>query len=77
MHNDKSEDDDEKKTQIVLCYNKTKRGVDTVDQIVRNFSCKRITRRWLTVLWRNMLDIATLNAFTIFKALQTNYTCGE
>ena len=77
MHNSKSMDDGEKKNlQIILYYNKTKGGVGAVDQMVRNYSCKRMTRRWLTVLWHNMLDIATLNAFTTFKALQLNYLRG-
>ena len=66
-------DDGEKKTpQIILYYNKTKGGVDTVDQMMRNYFRKRMTWRWPTVLWRNVLDVATLSAFTIFKALQSN-----
>ena len=77
MHNNIYVDDGEKKKpQIILYYNKTKGGVDTVNQMVRNYSCKRMTRRWPTGLWHNMRDIATLNAFTIFKALQTNYMRG-
>ena len=77
MHSDKSVDGGEKKKpQIILYYNQTKGGVDTVDQMVRNYSCKRMTRRWPTVLWHNMLDIAALNALTIFKALQPNYMSG-
>ena len=77
MHNNKSVDDGEKKKpQIILYYNKTKGGVDTVDQMVRNYSCKRMTQRWPTVIWHNMLDIASLNAFTIFKVLQPNYMKG-
>ena len=41
--------------------------------MVRNYSCKKMTRRWTTVLWHIMLVIATLNAFTTFKSLQPNY----
>ena len=74
MHNNKFVNDGEKKkTQITLYYNRTKRDVDTMDQMVRNYSCKRMTRRWPTVLWHNMLDIVTINVFTIFKALKPNY----
>ena len=50
--------------------------VVAIDQMVRNYSCKRMTRRWPTGLWHDMLDIATLNTFTIFKALQPNYMRG-
>ena len=77
MHSDKSVDDREKKkTQILFYYNHNKGSVDTVDQMVRNYSWKEMTRRWPTVLWHNMLDIAALNAITIFKALQPNYMSG-
>ena len=77
VHYSKSVNDGEKKkTQIILYHNKTKRGVDAVDQMVRNYSFKRMTQRWPTVLWHKMLDIATINAFTIFKALQSNYITG-
>ena len=65
-----------KKTRIVLYDNKTKKGVDTVDQILRNHSCKRLTRKLQTVHWYNMLNMATLNEFTIFKALQPKYMRG-
>ena len=65
-----------KKPQIIFYYNQSKRGMDTVDQMVKNYSCKKMTWRWPTVLWHNRLDIVALNAFTIFKALQPNYMSG-
>ncbi|KAI4804290.1 hypothetical protein KUCAC02_025921 [Chaenocephalus aceratus] len=48
-------------------------GVDTMDQTVRTYTCKRRTRRWPMVLWHNVLDVATLNAFTSYTAQHPGY----
>lgn len=37
-------DDEKHKPEIVLFYNSTKGGVDTVDQMARNYTVKRVTR---------------------------------
>lgn len=67
MHDIKAGDDSQrKKPEMIQCYNKTKGGVDTVDQIVSDYSCKRRTSGWPMVLWYNMLDVATLNAYINF-----------
>lgn len=80
MHDDKAVDDNsvsfKKKPEIIKYYNKTKGGVDTMDQMVRTYSCKRRTRRWPMVLWYNVLDVATLNAYTIFTAHHPDYMGG-
>ena len=34
------------KPDIVLYYNETKGGVDTLDQLVHEYPCKRKTTRW-------------------------------
>ncbi|KAJ8394926.1 hypothetical protein AAFF_G00040490 [Aldrovandia affinis] len=54
MHDDKAVDDKsvKKKPEMIQYYNKTKGGVDTMDQMVRTYSCKRRTRRWPMVLWQ-------------------------
>ncbi|KAF4527436.1 hypothetical protein B566_EDAN016066 [Ephemera danica] len=59
-------DDPRKKPEIVTFYNKTKGGVDSVDQMVRFTSCKRGTRRWPLSLFYTLIDIAALNAYTIY-----------
>ena len=53
-----------------------KRGLDTIDQMMRNYSCKAMIQKFPTVLRHKMLDIFILNIFTIFKALQPNYKWG-
>lgn len=47
-----------------------------MDQMVRTYTCKRKTRRWPMVLWHNVLDVATLNAFTNFTAQHPGYMGG-
>ncbi|KRX63032.1 hypothetical protein T09_11928 [Trichinella sp. T9] len=51
-------EDQERKADIVLFYNETKSGVDTLDQPVLVYTCKRRTRRWPMVLWFTTLDCA-------------------
>jgi len=38
--------EDHRKPEIILFYNSTKGGVDTVDLMVRYYSCRIKTRRW-------------------------------
>ncbi|KAL6455001.1 hypothetical protein MHYP_G00102710 [Metynnis hypsauchen] len=78
MHDDKAVDNSsqKKKPEIIQYYNKTKGGVDTMDQMVSNYTCQRRTRRWPMVLWFNVLDVATLNAYTNFTAQHPDYMGG-
>ena len=48
MHDDKVAEEEPHEPDIILYYNETKGGVDTVDQMVRNYSCYVTTRRWLS-----------------------------
>ncbi|KRX51943.1 hypothetical protein T09_10721 [Trichinella sp. T9] len=64
-HDDAANEDQERKPDIVLFHNETKSGVDTLDQLVRVYTCKRRTQRWLMVLWFNTLDYAVLAACVI------------
>lgn len=54
------------KPEIILTYNKTKSGVDILDKLVREYSCKRSTRRWPLRLFYNFIDIACYNSFVIW-----------
>ena len=77
MHNDKSIHDGlKKKPEIISYYNQTEGGVDTMDKMVRHYSCKRKTKRWPMVLWYNMLDVAVMNAYTLFKGVHPEYMNG-
>jgi len=57
------------KPSIILFYNKTISGVDTLDRIVRLYSTERMTRRWPLVLFYNMIDVSALNAFIIWQEI--------
>ena len=46
--------DIERKPQMILDYNSCKGGVDTLDQLVRTYSCKRKTNRWPFALFCNL-----------------------
>ena len=54
------------KPEIVYFYNKTKSGVDALDQKVSHYSCRRKIRRWPMALFFYIIDVAAYNAFTIF-----------
>ncbi|XP_069823913.1 piggyBac transposable element-derived protein 4-like [Dendropsophus ebraccatus] len=68
MHHNCSIDSNDRKLkpEIILYYNKTKGGVDKMDEMVGEYSCKRQTKRWPVVLFSNMLDVAALNSFIIY-----------
>ncbi|XP_039953236.1 piggyBac transposable element-derived protein 4-like [Bactrocera tryoni] len=57
------------KPDQILDYNKFKAGVDTMDQMLTGYSCKRSTNRWPLAMFYNMLDIADLASFIIYDEL--------
>ncbi|KAL7856775.1 hypothetical protein SRHO_G00156740 [Serrasalmus rhombeus] len=44
--------------------------------MVGTYTCKRQTQRWPMVLWHNLIDIATLNAYTFFTAQHPEFKSG-
>ena len=68
MHNDSKIDEGEKKKpEIVLKYNQTKGGVDSMDQMAHSFTRKRKSRRWPLVQFFNILDISTIAARIVYS----------
>ena len=67
----------ENKPQVILDYNAAKSGVDTMDQNVRKYSCKRRTLRWPMCLFYNILDIAAMNTFVIFRDLHPQWNANK
>ena len=61
---------------MIHFYNQMKGGVDIVDQMVGTYTCKRQTQRWPMLLWYNVIDIATLNAYSFFKAQHPEFYAG-
>ena len=63
---------EQKKPEIIAFYNKTKGAVDTFDQMVEKYTCRRKTNRWTFNLFMYMLDAAALNSFILFKMKNPN-----
>ena len=65
--------EDHQKPQIILDYNKTKGSVDSFDQMIKNLTCRRATRRWPFVLFMNFVDISALNSFVIWHTKNNDW----
>lgn len=48
-------------------YNKTKFGVDMTDQMARKYSTKSKSCRWPIQVFFNILDLAAINAWILYK----------
>lgn len=66
MHHSKNIDPITKKPEIILFYNETKGGVDTLDQKCACYSASRRTRRWPLAIFYAMVNISTVNAHIIY-----------
>ena len=53
-------DHDTRKPQVILDYNETKGGVDTVDKMCAAYSVSRITKRWPCVVFYTLMNIAQI-----------------
>ena len=62
-----SHNNPEKKLDTVLFYNKTKAGVDVIDQMARKYSVKAVSRRWLIHVFYNVIDLALINSWILFQ----------
>lgn len=73
MHHDDEIDPDsgeKKKPSIITYYNQTKGGVDVVDAMCGEYTVGRGTRRWPLCIFFQLLNIAALNGYIVFKANQ-------
>ena len=50
------------KPDMIIDYNKTKSGVDSLDQVVKNYSCRRSSSRWPLQIFYWIMDVAAYNA---------------
>ena len=61
LHTDASIADHQKKTsKSVKCYNKTKYGVDVVDQMTCKYTVRKMTRKWSVHSFQNVHSILPL-----------------
>lgn len=59
--------DTKSKPDTVISYNESKYGVDVVDQMARKYSVKAGGRRWPVHTFYNILDLAGINAWVLYK----------
>ena len=62
-----SENNPKKKPETVLFCNETKVGVDVLDQMSRCYSVKAGSRRWPIHVFYNVIDMALINSWIIYK----------
>ncbi|KAJ8971361.1 hypothetical protein NQ314_000742 [Rhamnusium bicolor] len=70
MHDDDSISEVTGKPEIVIDYNCTKGGVDTVDQLCANYNCARNARRWPMVIFYSLLNTSAINSEIMFHGRQ-------
>ena len=61
-------EEEDKKHEIILDYNKYKGGVDTMDHLATNYSDRRNTRRWPMTLCFNMLDVGGIASYVMWNS---------
>jgi hypothetical protein len=68
LHSSVAYSGDAKKTPgTITFYNSTKYGVDVVDQMARKYSVKAGSRRWPLQVWYNVLDLAGINSWVLYR----------
>jgi hypothetical protein len=53
--------------ETISYYNQSKFGVDMVDQMARKYSTKSKSHRWPLQVFFNILDLAGINAWILYK----------
>lgn len=60
-------EDKKMKPAMIVDYNQTKEGTDTMDQMLGYYTCHRKTRRWTEAIFYNLIDVAGLASFIIYQ----------
>ena len=66
-HGPQTDSGEKKKPLIIASYNSCKGGVDSFDQRVEKYTCRRRTARWPLNAFFYFLDLAAANAVVLFK----------
>ena len=61
------ETDGKQLPETIQFYNSTKFGVDVADQMARTYSVKSKSRRWPLQVFFNIIDLAGINAWVLYK----------
>ncbi|GBM98998.1 hypothetical protein AVEN_133370-1 [Araneus ventricosus] len=60
---------EEKALEAIKFYNSTKYGVDVLDKMATKYSTKSACRRWPEQVFFNILDLAVINVWIIYKEI--------
>lgn len=55
--------------EIIQYYNSTKSGVDSMDRMIRYYTCKRKCFRWTYGFFCNIIDIALMNGSIVMRSI--------
>nr|XP_046164109.1 piggyBac transposable element-derived protein 4-like [Oncorhynchus gorbuscha] len=67
----------DKEPALILDYNCNKGGVDNLDKVVGTYSCRRMTACWPLVVFHNILDVSSYNAFVIWREVKPDWMPGK
>ncbi|MBN3294977.1 NFL protein, partial [Amia calva] len=56
---------EDRKPVIIPGYNHNQGGGDNLDKVIGTYSCRRMTARWPLVIFHNIIDVSSYNAFVI------------
>lgn len=65
-------DSEKKKPDVIETYNRTKCGVDCFDAMARMYTTRCASRRWPLYVLFNVLDIAAINSWVLYKQATTS-----
>ncbi|XP_046479055.1 piggyBac transposable element-derived protein 4-like isoform X1 [Neodiprion pinetum] len=65
------------KPEIVGFHNATKGGIDTFDELCKNYTTNRTTKRWPMRLFFGMLDRAGVNSAVLYNLREANPTLAR
>ena len=66
-----------KKSETILFYNKTKVGVDVLDQMARMYSVKASSWRWPMKVFYSVIHMALINGWILFRAVAGSSKADE
>lgn len=64
---------EDKKPKMILDYNASKGAVDTLDQLIGTYTCKRKTNRWPMIIFYNIIDTSAYNAFVLWREINPGW----
>lgn len=72
MHDDAKINEETGKPDIIMDYNATKGGVDTVDKMCETYNAARGTNRWPMVVFYSLMNVTGINSYIIYVQNNNN-----